>query len=84
MIPYIAAAILLLVVVALGWGLLKKALAKATMLLLNGVAGLLILWFLNTYLCLGIPINIATVLVCGLFGIPGIGALVVLYFFGMI
>ncbi|MBD3388525.1 MAG: sigmaK-factor processing regulatory BofA [Candidatus Altiarchaeales archaeon] len=84
MIEYIAAAVILLAFLVLFWSLIKKLAVKASILLVNGLAGVLILFFLNHYLGWWIPVNLATVLVCALFGIPGVGALVVLHFFNMI
>jgi len=84
MIEYAAAAVVFLLLAALLWGLLKKVAARAFTLLVNSVAGLLILGFLNAYLGWSIPVNLQTLLVCGLFGIPGVGALVVLHLTGMV
>ena len=84
MIEYLTAALILLFFTALFWDLLKKLASTATTMILNGVAGLLILLFLNTIIGWDIPLNIATVLVSALFGIPGVGTVVVLHFFNMI
>jgi len=77
---------LLIIILALGllWGLIKKVAAKAVIALGNSIAGLLILAFLNIYLGMSVPVNLATVIVCALFGLPGVGALVVLNYFTMI
>ena len=84
MMEYVAAAILLIVFAAVFWTLIKKAAAKALVVLVNSISGLLILVFLNTYMYWSIPINLPTIIVCGLFGIPGVGALIILHSFGMI
>jgi pro-sigmaK processing inhibitor BofA len=81
---YILPLILKLVLVALSWDVLKKILTKASTILLNSVAGVLILLFVNIYLGWKIPLNAATLLICGLFGLPGIGTLLILYYAKMI
>jgi pro-sigmaK processing inhibitor BofA len=84
MVDIILAGLVILTILILGWDIVKKLAAKASTLILNSVAGVLILLFLNVFLGWGIPIKIATLVVCGLFGIPGVGTLVILYLDGMI
>ena len=56
-------------------------------LLLNVILGLLILWLVNKFGgSIGIPnipINFITALVVGIFGLPGVIILVLLYYFGV-
>jgi pro-sigmaK processing inhibitor BofA len=84
MVNYLLAGIIILFLIVVFWGTLKKALSKASMIALNSIAGILILLFLRTLVGWDIPINLATLVVCGLFGIPGVGALVVLHLGGML
>lgn len=51
---------------------------------IHGTFGFLCLWILNSvsgYTGMYIPINAVTVLVAGIFGVPGMGLLAVLQFF---
>jgi len=84
MLQYIVAGLLLLVLVALLWDVLKHAAGKLAVIAVNSVAGLLILYFLNVYVGWRIPISLPTLVICGLFGIPGVATLVILYLFRMI
>lgn len=56
-------------------------------LILNVLIGLLILWLVNKFGgSIGIPnipINFLTALVVGVFGLPGVIVLVLLYYFGI-
>lgn len=56
-------------------------------LVLNVLIGLLILWLVNKFGgSIGIPnipINFLTALVVGIFGLPGVIVLVLLYYFGI-
>jgi pro-sigmaK processing inhibitor BofA len=81
---YLVTGIVLLFVVALLWSLIKKIITSASKLIINSVAGVLILLFLNAYAGWGIEVNPATVLICGIFGVPGIGTLIILYLAGML
>jgi len=80
---HVVAAVILVAAAALLWDLFKKIASTAGKLLLNSVAGVLILLFLNTFLRWNIPVNVATLVVCGLFGVPGVGTLILLYLFKM-
>ena len=81
---YLVAGIILLLLVTVFWELLKKSFSKASNLLLNSVAGILILMFLRTFLGWDIQINAPTILICGLFGIPGVATLIILHLSGML
>lgn len=81
MLQYVVAALILLVIAVLVWDLLKKLASKAAGGLINSVAGLLILVFLNKFLGWSIPIGLPSIIVCGLFGIPGVGSLIILHYF---
>lgn len=56
-------------------------------LLLNVLLGILILWLVNKFGgSIGIPnipINVITALVVGIFGLPGVIVLILLYYFGV-
>jgi pro-sigmaK processing inhibitor BofA len=84
MIEYVAAALVFLVLAGLLWGLIKKLASTAVVFIMNGIVGVLVLLFLNNYMDWAIPVNTPTLVVCGLFGIPGVGALIVLHLTGMI
>ncbi|MFA5613178.1 MAG: pro-sigmaK processing inhibitor BofA family protein [Methanoculleus sp.] len=63
---------------------------KATTLLINAIAGLVTLWLLNTFDVLsglfGVPdvqINLVTVIICALGGLPGALVIVLLHIFGI-
>ncbi|MFH1055228.1 MAG: pro-sigmaK processing inhibitor BofA family protein [Candidatus Altiarchaeota archaeon] len=84
MIEYLIALVVLVILAALGWDLIGKTAYKGAAILLNSIAGLLILLFLNMFLGWRIPVNLITVVICGLFGIPGIATLIILYLFGML
>ncbi len=81
---YAVAAVVLAVFAVIAWSLLKGAVHKVETLIVNGVAGVLILLFLNVYLGWGMPLNLATVLISAVFGLPGVGTLVALHLFGML
>jgi pro-sigmaK processing inhibitor BofA len=76
--------LILLVLVAIFWSSVKAIFSKAANVLINSVAGLLILLVLNLVFGWKIPISLITLLICGLFGIPGVATLVILYFFDML
>jgi pro-sigmaK processing inhibitor BofA len=84
MIEYLILALAIGLGIGLAWSILKKVASWASVALLNSIAGVLILLFFNTYFNWSIPISIPTLIVCALFGIPGVGALLVLDFFGAI
>ncbi len=50
----------------------------------NAILGLISIFALNYFFNLGIPIKIATLLICALFGLPGVGSLIILRLFNMI
>ncbi|MCK8518311.1 pro-sigmaK processing inhibitor BofA family protein [Methanoculleus sp. 7T] len=79
-------AILLAVAIAAAiYYLMKKSLT----LVINAIAGLVTLWLLNTFNVLtwfgapDIQINLVTVLVCALGGLPGALIVVLLHLFGI-
>jgi len=81
---YAVLAVVLAVFAFIAWSLLKGAVHRVETLIVNGVAGVLILLFLNIYLGWGMPLNLATVLISAVFGLPGVGALIFLHLFGMV
>lgn len=66
------------------WKFLKKFFSKFIVLVGNSIAGVLMLVGLNLLLGLGIPINIFTLIIAGIFGVPGIACLILLKIGGMI
>jgi hypothetical protein len=84
MIEYLILGIAVLGLLGILMGLLKILTKKAATLLVNSLAGILILLVLNNYLGWNIAINAATIIVCAIFGIPGIGTLIVLHLMGAI
>jgi len=83
MVDYLIAAAILLVLVLIGWSLIKSIIHKAALLIINGVAGVLILLILDLYLGWHIPLNSITIGICAVFGIPGVATLIILNLFGM-
>ncbi len=79
-------AILLAVAIAAALYYLMK---KAMTLVINAVAGLVTLWLLNYFDVLGwfgapdIQINLVTILICALGGLPGALVLVLLHLVGI-
>lgn len=74
------AAVLFIVV----WKIAKKVVAKLAVLLFNSLAGLIVLLTLNLLFDASIPVNPFTVGVTGLFGLAGIGTLILLKVGGII
>ena len=83
MIEYIIGGVVLVVLLVVLWEILKAVAHKSVTLLVNSVAGVLILLFLKYYLSWQIPLNIATMIICAIFGLAGVGTLVILYLAGM-
>ena len=84
MLDYIILAIAVLVGVSLLWTIVRKLAVKASMVLINSIVGLAVLFGLNMFVGWNIPLTIPVIVVCGLFGLPGVGAIVLLYFFNII
>lgn len=62
----------------------KKLFAKVIIVGLNSLAGLIVLLALNIVFNASIPVNIFTLLVSGIFGLSGVGCLILLKFGGLI
>ncbi|GEM_PF-1679841 len=62
----------------------KKIFSKLILIMLNSVAGLIFLLALNVLFNAGIPINLFTIIITGLFGMAGIGSLILLKLGGII
>lgn len=71
-------AIVIFVIFKMGKTILKLIFGIIT----NSILGLIALYLLNYLFSLGIPIHIYTLIVVGLFGLPAVGTLVILKFFG--
>jgi pro-sigmaK processing inhibitor BofA len=84
MIQYIILAAAVLILLSLFWSLITKIATKATVIIVNSAIGLVLLYLLNNVVGFRIPIELSTVLVCGVLGIPGILSLALLHLFGTI
>jgi hypothetical protein len=84
MLEYIILVLILVLAASIVWGLIGKVVSTVTTLLINSIAGILILLFLNLYLGWNIPLTLPILLVCGLFGIPGVLTLILLFLFKML
>jgi hypothetical protein len=60
----------------------KKALKLALRLIINSVLGLAGIFLLG-FIGISVPVNLATLAVVALFGFAGLGALLILMFFGV-
>ncbi len=69
--------IILAVLIYIFWKGLKK-------LLINSLVGIVLLLVLQYVFIIDIPINIFTILAAALFGIPGVGTLLLLHLGGML
>jgi len=74
---YLLIGIALLAFIYIFWKVIKK-------LLINSVIGLFLLFVLRFAFQIPIPINIWTVGVTALFGLAGVGSLLILYLGGML
>ena len=68
---------ILAVLIYLFWKRMKK-------LLINSLVGIILLLVLQYVFMIDIPINMFTILVAALFGIPGVGTLLILHLGGML
>jgi pro-sigmaK processing inhibitor BofA len=75
---------LAVLVFILVWKIAKELFSKVIVLVLNSLAGLIILLTLNLLFKIDLPINAITLVVSGVFGLAGIGTLVLLKLGGMI
>ena len=84
---YLYIIIIGLVVLAIAKFLLNLKIRKLFTLVLNIVLGIIVLWLVNTFgssIGIYVPINIITILVVGLGGLPGVILLIVLSLTGVI
>jgi len=68
---------ILAVLIYLFWKRMKR-------LLINSLVGIILLLVLQYVFMIDIPINMFTILVAALFGIPGVGTLLILHLGGML
>ena len=83
---YLYIIIIGLVVLAIAKFLLNFKIRKLLTLVLNIVLGIIVLWLVNTFgssVGIYIPINIITILVVGLGGLPGVILLIVFSIVGI-
>jgi inhibitor of the pro-sigma K processing machinery len=84
---YLYIIIIGLVVLAIAKFLLNLKIRKLFTLVLNIVLGIVVLWLVNTFgssIGIYVPINIITILVVGLGGLPGVILLIVFSITGVI
>jgi lipopolysaccharide export LptBFGC system permease protein LptF len=72
-------AIVLFIIFKLGKAILKLLFG----IIANSILGLIAIFVLNYFLNLGIPIELATMVPTAIFGLPAVGTLVILRFFGV-
>jgi hypothetical protein len=65
------------------WLFMRKALSLLKTLIVNSVVGLVCVFLLGI-IGIHVPINLATLAVIAVFGLAGLGALLVLMFFGIL
>ena len=81
---YLYILVMALIVIAVAKLLLKLKIVKLIGLILNIVLGMVILWVVNTFLGLAIPINIITAALVAIGGVPGVILLIILSLVGVI
>lgn len=69
---YLLFGVVLIAFLFIFWKVVKK-------LLVNSITGLVLLFVLNFAFQVPIPINIQTIVVTALFGLAGVGSLLILY-----
>lgn len=69
--------IILAIFLYIFWKMLKK-------LLINSAVGIVLILVLHYVFMIDIPLNLTTVLIAALFGIPGVGTLLILHLGGML
>ncbi len=74
---YLAVGIILVIFLYLFWHLIKK-------LIINSLVGLFFLFLLKYAFQVPIPMNLWTLAVTALFGLAGVGSLLLLYLGGML
>lgn len=77
-------AVAALAVLILFSGLLRKMASKLFLFVLNGLGGLILLLILVYVFGVGIPVKAATIAVVLIFGLPGLGCLLILRYGGVI
>ena len=75
----VAIAILLYIVYKIGKSLLKVILG----VIINSVLGIAVVYLVDTFFEMGIPLKIYTMIPLALFGLPAAGTLIILRFFGI-
>jgi hypothetical protein len=75
----LAIALLLYIIYKIGKSLLKVILG----IVINSVLGVVVIWVVDTFLGLGIPFALYTMVPVALFGLPAAGTMIILRFFGI-
>lgn len=63
---------------------IKKVMVKLILLALNSIAGIMLFLVVVYMFGIDIPVNVFTLAITAIFGLAGIGTLIVLHFGGMI
>lgn len=75
----VAIVLLLYIIYKIGKSLLKIILG----IIINSVLGVAVIWLADTFLGVGIPFAVYTMLPVAIFGLPAAGTLIILRFFGI-
>lgn len=74
----------LLIAAAIIWWLIKKLAMQIGALIANSLMGMIVIFIANRLLEWSIPLNLPVLMVCAVFGLPGAGSIMLLYYFGML
>lgn len=80
----LVAACISIVLVVILLKVVKKVIVKIILILLNSIAGIILLLILVYIIGVQIPVNIYTLAITAIFGLAGIGTLLLLHFGGMV
>ncbi len=76
----VAIAVLLFIVYKIGKSLLKIILG----IIINSILGIGVVWLVDLFFNMGIPLKIYTLIPLALFGLPAAGTFIILRFFGIV
>jgi pro-sigmaK processing inhibitor BofA len=75
----IATVLIALVILYILWKLLKLF----AYLIVNSIIGILIFYLFNTYFAVGIPINLLSIGIVAIAGIPGVVLVLIIHYLGL-
>ena len=81
---YLKILLIAVAVIVIAKFVFKVAGKELIALIVNAAVGFLILWLINYFGLVSIPMNIVTILVAGLLGVPGVIILIILAFLGVL